>query len=68
MTEVLEEAWELVEEKGMTEEDFHAFSFGNAVRLWASLNPDFFNGTAVERQARQLIESAMSPARSAAAS
>ena len=55
MTEVLEEAWELVEEKGMSEEDFHAFSFGNAVRLWAGLNPDFFKGTVVENQARDLI-------------
>jgi hypothetical protein len=68
MTEVLEEAWELVEEKGMSEEDFHAFSFGNAVRLWASLNPDFFKGTTVEKQARQFIESEMSAERSAAAS
>lgn len=55
MTEVLEEAWELVEEKGLSEEDFHAFSFGNAVRLWASLNPDFFKGTTVEREAREYL-------------
>ena len=54
MTEVLEEAWELVEEKGMSEEDFHAFTFGNAVKLWASLNPDFFKGTVVESQVRKL--------------
>jgi hypothetical protein len=62
-----EEAWELVEEKGMAEEDFYAFSFGNAVRLWASLNSDFFKGTVVENSARQFIESEMS-AQSAAAS
>jgi hypothetical protein len=68
MTEVLEEAWELVEEKGMSEEDFHAFSFGNAVRLWASLNPDFFKGTVVEKQARQLMENETRSERSAAAS
>jgi hypothetical protein len=54
MTEVLEEAWELVEEKGMSEEDFQAFTFGNAVKLWASLNPDFFTGTVVESQVRTL--------------
>jgi len=54
MTKVLEEAWELVEEKGMSEEDFHAFTFGNAVKLWASLNPDFFKGTIVESQVRTL--------------
>jgi hypothetical protein len=54
MTEVLEEAWELVEEKGMSEEDFQAFTFGNAVKLWASVNPDFFKGTVVESQVRKL--------------
>lgn len=57
MTEVLEEAWELVEEKGMTKEDFHAFSFGNAVDLWSALNPDFFKGTSVEQEARKHRES-----------
>jgi len=51
----------------MSEEDFHAFSFGNAVRLWASLNPDFFKGTVVEKQARQFIEGAMRSEQSAAA-
>ncbi len=54
MTEVLEEAWELVEDKGMSEEDFHAFTCGNAVKLWAGLNPDFFKGTVVESQVRKL--------------
>ena len=68
MTEVLEEAWELVEEKGMSEEDFHAFSFGNAVRLWASLNRDFFKGTVVEREARQYFEQNPPAAQAAAAS
>jgi hypothetical protein len=44
----------LVEEKGMSEEDCQAFTFGNAVKLWASLNPDFFKGTVVESQVRKL--------------
>lgn len=52
MTEVLEEAWELVEERGMSEADFKAFSFGNAVELWSSQNPDFFAGTVVEDAVR----------------
>lgn len=57
MTEVLVEAWELVEDKGLSEEDFHAFTFGNAARLWASLSPDFFKDTAVEKQvARHMAE------------
>jgi predicted TIM-barrel fold metal-dependent hydrolase len=68
MTEVLEEAWELVEEKGMAEEDFQAFCFGNAVRLWASLNSDFFKGTAVEKQAQEFIDKEMRAEESAAAS
>jgi hypothetical protein len=38
----------------MSEEDFQAFTFGNAVKLWASLNPDFFKGTVVESQVRKL--------------
>ncbi len=52
MTEVLEEAWELVEERGMSEADFRDFAFGNAVRLWSSLNPAFFDGTVVESAVR----------------
>jgi len=32
----------------MSEEDFYAFTFGNAVKLWSTLNPEFFKGTAVE--------------------
>ena len=56
MTKVLDEAWELVEEKGMSEEDFYAFTFGNAVKLWASLNPDFFTGTVVEKEVKHYLE------------
>jgi predicted TIM-barrel fold metal-dependent hydrolase len=58
MTRVLEEAWELVEEKGMSEEDFHAFTFSNAIKLWASLNPRFFDGTAVEKEVREYLRGA----------
>jgi len=49
MTEVLEEAWELVEHGMITESDFREFTFANAARLHTALNPDFFKGTAVER-------------------
>ncbi|MGH7965878.1 MAG: amidohydrolase family protein [Candidatus Binatia bacterium] len=58
MTEVLEEAWELVEEKGVSEEDFRAFTFGNAVKLWTGLNPDFFTGTVVETEVKQYLAGA----------
>lgn len=51
MTEVLTEAYELVERRQLDEDDFRDFVFGNAVRFWAGANPDFFKGTAIERQA-----------------
>ena len=46
--EVVPEAYELVEHKLLTEEDFQDFVFGNVVRLHAGANPDFFKGTRVE--------------------
>ena len=48
MSEVLEEAWELVEHGMITEQDFRAFTFANAARLHTAMNPDFFKGTVVE--------------------
>jgi hypothetical protein len=56
MTEVLEEAWELVEKRGMSEEDFYAFTFANGVSLWTSLNPNFFKGTAVETAVNRFLD------------
>ena len=37
-------------------ENFYAFTFGNAVKLWASLNPDFFTGTVVEKEVKHYLE------------
>jgi predicted TIM-barrel fold metal-dependent hydrolase len=48
MREVVEEAWELVEDGVMGEADFRAFTFENPARFWTALAPDFFRGTAVE--------------------
>jgi hypothetical protein len=48
MSGVLEEAFELVEDGDLTEEQFASFTFANTVRLHTSLNPDFFTGTAVD--------------------
>ncbi|SRR5579875_22629 len=59
MTKVLEEAWELVEDRGLSEEDFYAFTFVNAVKLWSSLNPDFFNGTVVEHEVKRVMSEAI---------
>jgi predicted TIM-barrel fold metal-dependent hydrolase len=54
MSEVLEESWELVEDKAITEEDFRDFVFANPVRFFAGSNPNFFDATAIERPAKAL--------------
>jgi len=48
MSEVLEEAWELVEHGLIGEDDFREFVFTNPARLHNAANPDFFKGTVVE--------------------
>jgi predicted TIM-barrel fold metal-dependent hydrolase len=55
MTDVVPEAYELVEHGLITDDDFRDFMFGNAVRFWGEVNPDFFKGTAVEKQAAALL-------------
>jgi hypothetical protein len=61
MTEVVPEAYELVERGLITEDDFRDFMFTNAVRFWGEVNPDFFKGTSVEKQAAEVLTQA--PAR-----
>jgi hypothetical protein len=48
MSEVLEEAWELVEHGLINEDDFRQFVFANPARLHTAMNPSFFKGTVVE--------------------
>lgn len=55
MADVLTEAYELVDEGLLTEEDFRDFVFGNPVRLWGETNPDFFKGTVIEKQAAEYL-------------
>lgn len=55
MTEVTEEAYELVEHGIFTEENFRDFVFANPTTLWTGMNPDFFKGTVVEKQVHQLL-------------
>lgn len=55
MSEVLEEAYELVEDGLITEEAFREFVFTNAARLHTALNPDFFAGTVVEDAVAQHV-------------
>ena len=55
MTEVVPEAYELVEHGLITDDDFQDFMFSNAVRFWGEVNPDFFTGTIVEKQAQEVL-------------
>lgn len=55
MRGVIPEAYELVDEGMLTPEEFRDFTFANAARFLTSVNPDFFAGTAVDRQVRELL-------------
>ena len=51
---VLSEAYELVEAKLLSDQDFRSFTFSNPVRLYTATNPRFFAGTAVAVAAASL--------------
>ena len=51
MRNPLTEAYELVEENLISEDNFRDFTFANAVHLWGTQNPKFFEGTAVAKAA-----------------
>lgn len=55
MSEILEEAYELVEKKALDEAGFRDFVFTNPVRFYTSVNPGFFDGTRVEAEAAALV-------------
>jgi predicted TIM-barrel fold metal-dependent hydrolase len=48
MSEVLEEAWEMVDHGWIDEGAFERFLFSNPVRFYTGTNPSFFKGTVVE--------------------
>jgi len=52
---VLAEAWELVEDGRIDEDDFREFAFANAVALYTGTNPNFFDGTSIEAAARTVV-------------
>jgi predicted TIM-barrel fold metal-dependent hydrolase len=54
------EAYEQREHEWLTEEEFRAFTFSNAVNLYGQ---DFFAGTVVERSAREEAEVPLTPAK-----
>jgi hypothetical protein len=64
MRMVLPEAWELVEDGLISTDDFRDFTFANAVRLFGTQNPDFFEGTVVADAAAEVLGRA--PVRAAA--
>ncbi len=55
MAGVLPEAYELVEDELVSEADFRDFVFGNPVRFYTRLNPDFFQGTRIEADVADLL-------------
>ena len=55
MREVLEEAYELIEDDLIGADDFRDFTFTNPVNLHAGMNPDFFKGTVVEGEVEMLL-------------
>lgn len=56
MTKVMVEAYELVDDGFMDEEDFRDFTYGNVVRMHAGMNPAFFKGTIVEQEVASNLE------------
>ena len=55
MLGVLPEAYELVEDEKISEEDFRHFVFDNPVEFWGKTNPSFFKGTSVEQFAQAIL-------------
>ena len=51
---VLTEAYELVEKRLLTDEQFREFTFVNPAMLHLRANPDYFRGTTVESEAAKL--------------
>jgi hypothetical protein len=60
------EAYELVEDGHITADDFRAFTFSNAVKLWGTQNPKFFEGTRVAKEAAAVLPAAQTPTLAAA--
>jgi hypothetical protein len=55
MNEVLAEAYELVEDGLIIDQDFREFVFDNPVRFWAEGNPEFFKGTVIESEVARAL-------------
>jgi predicted TIM-barrel fold metal-dependent hydrolase len=66
MRDPLPEAYELVEDGFLTDDNFRDFVFANTVRLWGTQNPAFFEGTRVAKEAAAVLAEAQTPTRLAA--
>src|SRR5580704_1002328 len=66
MRHPLPEAYELVEDGHITADDFRAFTFTNAVKLWGTQNPHFFEGTRVAEEAAAILAAAQTSTLAAA--
>lgn len=55
ITEVLGEVYEMIDKDQMGPDQFRDFTFANAVRLHGGMNPAFFRGTTVEREASAVL-------------
>ena len=62
MSEILCEAFELVEHGHLGPDDFRDFVFANPVRFYTRVNPDFFRGTRVEAEAARVVAAERAPA------
>src|SRR6266566_746847 len=66
MRDPLPEAYELVEDGHITGDNFRDFTFANAVKLWGTQNPKFFEGTRVAKEAAAVLAAAQTPTLAAA--
>ena len=55
MSGVLPEAYELVVDEKITEDDFERFVCDHPIHFWGDTNPNFFDGTAVSDHARKVL-------------
>jgi hypothetical protein len=55
-TSILTEAWNLVNGKLLTPENFRDFTFVNPAMMHLAMNPDYFKGTVIEAEAKRLLE------------
>ncbi len=56
MSQVLTEAYELVEDERIDADGFRRFVFENPVHFWGKTNPAFFDGTRIAEDARSLLD------------